>query len=35
MMTTTTNQFPTTNDSLPKYQQAQTEDPVYSHLITF
>ena len=35
MTTTTTNQFPTTTDSLETYRQAQKEDPVCSQLITF
>ena len=35
MTTTTTNQFPTTTDSLETYQQAQKEDAVCSQLITF
>ena len=35
MTTTTTNQFPTTTDSLEAYRQAQTEDLICSQLITF
>ena len=35
MTTTTTNQFPTTTDSLETYRQAQREDPVCSQLMTF
>ena len=35
MTTTTTNQFPTTTDSLECYRQAQKEDPICTQLITF
>ena len=35
MITTTTNQFPTTTDSLETYRQAQREDSVYSRLMIF
>ena len=34
MTATTTNQFPTTTDSLETYRQAQREDPVCSQLMT-